>query len=145
VYGRTPDDLLAFMDFWYDQYFHNPLIEFKLTDNMGIGVFAKQCGTLSFLCDGLIGLLEYITEEHYNQLLYVDHHWILYKFNISWDTIAYTLETSKDTPPGWGKQVKAPPRGGGNKSRHPPGWGTQVKAPPRGGGHKSRHPPRGGG
>jgi hypothetical protein len=79
VYGRTPDDLLAYMDFWYDQYFHNPLIEFKVTDNMGIGVFAKQCGTLSFLCDGLIGLLEYITEEHYNQLLYVDHHWSLYK------------------------------------------------------------------
>lgn len=88
MYGRTPDDLLAYMDFWYEQYFNYPLIEFKLTDNMGIGIYAKQCGTLTFLCDGLIGLLEYITEEQYNQLLYVDHHW---SYNISWDTIAYTI------------------------------------------------------
>jgi hypothetical protein len=85
VYGRTPYDLLNYMDFWYDQYFNNPLIEFKSTDNMGIGVFAKQCGTLLFLSDGLIVLLEFITEEQYN------HHWSLYKYNISWDTIAYTI------------------------------------------------------
>lgn len=79
------------MDFWYEQYFNNPLIEFKLTDNMGIGVFAKQCGSLSYLSDGLIGLLEYITEEQYNQLFYVDHHWSLFKYNISGDTMAYTV------------------------------------------------------
>jgi len=91
VYGRCSDELLAYMDFWYEQYFHNPLIEFKQTDTMGIGVFAKHTGDLSFQSSGLLGLLEYITEEKYNQLLYTEHHWSLYKYNMSWDTIAYTI------------------------------------------------------
>jgi len=41
-------------------------------------------------------------------------------------------------PPGWGKQAKTRPRGGGNKSRHPPGVGETCKDS---GGNKSRHPP----
>ena len=28
IYGRCSDELLAYMDFWYEQYFHNPLIEY---------------------------------------------------------------------------------------------------------------------
>jgi len=70
----------AHFDFWFDQFFHNPFIDFKYCEDFGIGAYAKIRGPLYSFTDHLFGFVEYVTEEVFNHLKEDLKHWSLFKY-----------------------------------------------------------------
>ena len=57
------DYMNAHFDFWFDQVFKNPFIDFKFSEDFGIGAYAKIRGPLYTYDDHLFGFVEYLSEE----------------------------------------------------------------------------------
>ena len=67
----------AHFDFWFDQVFHNPFIDFKYC---GIGAYVKIRGPLYSFTDNLFDFVEYISEEVFTHLKDTLKHWSLFKY-----------------------------------------------------------------
>ena len=74
------DYMNAHFDFWFDQVFRNPFIDFKYCEDFGIGAYAKIRGPLYSFTDHLFGFVEYISEEVFNHLKDTLKHWSLFKY-----------------------------------------------------------------
>ena len=74
------DHMNAHFDFWFDQVFHNPFIDFKYCEDVGIGAYAKIRGPLYSFTDHLFGLVDYIIEEVFTHLKDTLKHWSLFKY-----------------------------------------------------------------
>lgn len=79
-YGHDQKKMDAHFDWWYQQVFHNPSIEFKFTEEDGIGAYAKFPGVLLTYTNDLYGFVEYVDEKTFDHLKTVMNHWSLFSY-----------------------------------------------------------------